>query len=249
MVHHTSSRAHRGNQAGVTEMQMGARGKGRVTQKVNQKERARWMARPSSRLRGSMTISTRKVAHAAQVLGDSWAMGSMKPSSWRLVQKVFTTEHRREISPRARYSHSFHSPRPHSPASTARGRVHHRRGRDQVSRLTAVYTPQPPSRKRGYVRTEKAETKENTVPYRQRNSRMPSPRMEAGGGRKGGRLGRSFRFFMSGLLSRPGRSHGSGGAARRRGTAGGPRPGWTGRSPGRSGRRPGPGRPAGSAPR
>ena len=80
---------------------------------------------------------------------------------------------------------------------------------------------------------KKAEVKERTVPDRQRNSRMPSPRTEAGVGRKGGRLGRFLRFFMSRLLSRPGRSHGSGGAARRRRAASAPGPGWTGRPPGR----------------
>ena len=83
-------------------MQIGARGKGKVTQKVNQKERARRMARPSSRLRGRAAASTSRVADRAHTSSGSSAMGWMKPSSCRLVQKVLTTEQRRVISPSTR---------------------------------------------------------------------------------------------------------------------------------------------------
>ena len=134
----------RGGQAGVTEMHRGASTKGPVSRKVKEKEGQRTTARASSTASTAATARAKTVAARIHTSMGSWRMGSIKPSSSKLVHTVFTTEQRKVISPSRMAVNSRHTARPSRsstpaiPASIQRvGRAH-----STVSRM--VSSTQPP---------------------------------------------------------------------------------------------------------
>ena len=199
-THHPSTRAMRGSQPGVTEMHRGASTRGTEHQKANQKERRRTMPRPSRAPRGTVTSSTSRVAAAVQVSAGSSAAGWIMPSSPRLRQKVLTTEQRTDTSPRARPSHIRHRAAPHSPAHTARGRAHHRRGRDHTARKIRAHRAHPAYTRGRDTSRVKAVQKLPTAPASTRKSSTPSPSSTRGPRFRG--AGRGLRIF-SRLIVRP----------------------------------------------
>ena len=231
----------RGSQAGVTEMHRGASTKGAVSRKVAEKEGNRITARASRTTRTAATARARMVAALIQTEGASWRMGSIKPSSSRLVHTVFTTEQRKVISPSRMAVNICHTTRP-SIQSTAAILTSIQRVGSAHRTVSRTDRSTQPVRKRVSSRDcPTAEEKDQRVLDSSRKSRKPPVSNSSQPGR--GRGCRLECCFIVPLLPRRPALHGDGVPYRRR-AAGGRRPEWSGPPEVRGWRRPTPDRPA-----